>query len=702
VMGTVGYMSPEQVRGQPADHRTDIFSFGAILYEMLAGKRAFQKPTAADTQSAILNEDPPSISQVTTSIPPALQRVVHRCLEKRPEERFQSASDLAFALDALSQGPGSAPAVESVEPQKGRSARLWLIAGVALIILAAFGFWRWRAGSASTRHGELIRKQLTASAPEDPVTSAALSRDGKYLAYTTVVSKKTHILEVDSGESRDLPASDAPEPSDWFPDGSHLLVRRPGFPEIWKVSVWDGSYHKLFAGNEIWDARVSPDGGWVAFSQMDKGEIWLMGSDGQDLHRVLAPQGAESFANVAWSPHGQRLVYGHIKTIANKPQASIETCDLAGANRTVLYSDQGAWRGWVPAFNWLPDGRVVFSFLENPAFIFNLKGIAADPDSGKPLSPPVPITTWEQSEEDLIGSSADGKRLIYDSHRDRDVLFLADLRSGNKAVNIRRMTSEDWPSIPSDWTRDSRALYFTSTQHGKSSILKQNLDAHAPEIVVSGSESYGGAVLSPNGDHLLFNVISPQAQERKIVTMPVEGGTRSVLFSGHYRFFCARSPSGGCVLGEAQGQEMVFSVLDPVKGKGAEIVRLKDTPVDLSDWALSPDGTKIATAEAPKWVRIVTVADHKVVDLPHRAKWSNAQFITWGADSKHVFVAAWPESGITSEAILSVDLDGNAEVVTGVPFGSAWLEDMKVSPDGRYLAFTKRIFEGNITMLENF
>ena len=97
VMGTVGYMSPEQVRGQAADNRADIFAFGAILYEMLAGKRAFQKPTSPETMTAILNEDPPGISQVAANIPPALQRIVHRCLEKNPEQRFQSASDLAFA-----------------------------------------------------------------------------------------------------------------------------------------------------------------------------------------------------------------------------------------------------------------------------------------------------------------------------------------------------------------------------------------------------------------------------------------------------------------------------------------------------------------------------------------------------------------------------------------------------------------------------
>ena len=102
VLGTVGYMSPEQVRGETVDHRADIFAFGAILYEMLTGKRAFRKPTSAETLTAILHEDPPGISQIESGTSPALLRIVHRCLEKNPEQRFHSASDLAFALEALS------------------------------------------------------------------------------------------------------------------------------------------------------------------------------------------------------------------------------------------------------------------------------------------------------------------------------------------------------------------------------------------------------------------------------------------------------------------------------------------------------------------------------------------------------------------------------------------------------------------------
>jgi serine/threonine protein kinase/tetratricopeptide (TPR) repeat protein len=114
VLGTVGYMSPEQVRGQPADARSDIFGFGAILYEMLTGKRAFRRPTAAETMCAILNEDLPTDSQFSSGVPPPLQKVVRRCVEKTPDQRFQSALDAAFALDALLDSGGSLSRLHSL------------------------------------------------------------------------------------------------------------------------------------------------------------------------------------------------------------------------------------------------------------------------------------------------------------------------------------------------------------------------------------------------------------------------------------------------------------------------------------------------------------------------------------------------------------------------------------------------------------
>ena len=170
VMGTVGYMSPEQVRGQTVDHRTDIFSVGAILYEMLAGKWAFKKLSPADTISAILNEDPPDISKVATNIPPALQRVVHRCLEKNPEQRFQSASDLAFALDAVSDTGGSAHSAILSEREMGARKRWTAIVSAAWTVLVlSFGVYYYSHRTPKLTDKDTIVLADFANSTGDPV-----------------------------------------------------------------------------------------------------------------------------------------------------------------------------------------------------------------------------------------------------------------------------------------------------------------------------------------------------------------------------------------------------------------------------------------------------------------------------------------------------------------------------------------------------
>src|ERR1700737_3149548 len=136
VMGTVGYMSPEQVRGLPVDHRSDIFSFGTILYELLSGKKAFSRPTAADTMSAIMKEEPPELLESGRNISPALDNVVKHCLEKDRDRRFRSAHDIAFALSEAS-GPTTTTGVQLAASLTGR--RKVLIAAAVLVVVAAAG-----------------------------------------------------------------------------------------------------------------------------------------------------------------------------------------------------------------------------------------------------------------------------------------------------------------------------------------------------------------------------------------------------------------------------------------------------------------------------------------------------------------------------------------------------------------------------------
>jgi serine/threonine protein kinase len=219
VLGTVGYMSPEQVRGKTADHRADIFAFGAILYEMLTGHRAFRKPTSTETMTAILNEEPASISQIAPTTPPALLRIVHRCLEKNPEQRFQSASDLAFALDALSDSGSTSVATIN---QDRRSRWVWVTATGALVAFAAALIAWWRIPPAVP-----VVESVTQLTDDGEPKQGKLVSDGSRIYFNEGQTKSWRIAQVSVTGGRTAPIDTQvvdPEITAMAPDGSALLA----------------------------------------------------------------------------------------------------------------------------------------------------------------------------------------------------------------------------------------------------------------------------------------------------------------------------------------------------------------------------------------------------------------------------------------------------------------------------------------------
>jgi serine/threonine protein kinase len=180
VMGTASYMAPEQVRGHAPDPRTDIFSFGAVLYEMLSGARAFRRDTAAETMTAVLKDDPPELSEAAHRVSPALERIVRRCLEKNAEQRFQSARDLSFALGALSGSEVSAVARAAVPPPPRVPILLPLAAALALVAVAGLTWWIAR------RPAPTVRMQFALAVPDEmSISHMALSRDGSMLVFVS-------------------------------------------------------------------------------------------------------------------------------------------------------------------------------------------------------------------------------------------------------------------------------------------------------------------------------------------------------------------------------------------------------------------------------------------------------------------------------------------------------------------------------------
>jgi serine/threonine protein kinase len=227
VLGTVGYMSPEQVRGQSVDHRSDIFAFGAILYEMLSGSRAFQRDSAVETMSAILKEEPPDLSARCKDIPQSLERIVRRCLEKQTERRFRSAADLGFALETLSS-PSAVGAVLTATPARSRRGRFALSALVVLVFGAlAVGLLNRRSNELQTPvwNGNLLVGGSTIA------FGPRVSPDGKTVAFLVTVDGQTQlaVLQVNSGDwevrTSDRSAGTIRN-SSWNSDGSRIFFDR--------------------------------------------------------------------------------------------------------------------------------------------------------------------------------------------------------------------------------------------------------------------------------------------------------------------------------------------------------------------------------------------------------------------------------------------------------------------------------------------
>jgi eukaryotic-like serine/threonine-protein kinase len=375
VMGTAGYMSPEQVRGSSIDTRTDIFSFGAVLYEMLTGVRAFKRDTAAETMTAILNDEPPEPLETSRHIPPALDRIVRHCLEKSPDQRFQSARDLAFDLESAGNLTSSAglPAAKAATQRR----RWWYIAATAAVVILAAAFTTWRILSSHPVTGSEFH-QLTYR--RGTLTSARFTPDGQNVLYTaewegskpeiyTVPANgngghslgitNARLLAVSkTGEvavalaphfvtallspgtlARASNGSGAPKPeienviaADYTPDGSALAIVRY-LPDKALCQLEYPIGKVLYTASAIIDLRFSPNGKYLAFVPHDspyddRGSVVILRASGA---KVATSTLYESAQGLAWTPSGDEVWF-----TSPLESGQIHALSLSGKNREVL------------------------------------------------------------------------------------------------------------------------------------------------------------------------------------------------------------------------------------------------------------------------------------------------------------------------------------------------------------------------------
>ena len=320
VMGTVGYMSPEQVRGRAVDHRADIFSFGAILYEMLTGKRAFHGESAAETMSAILKEDPPDFSESNKNVAPALERVVRHCLEKNPEERFHSANDLAFAIEALS---GTTPtssqttALSTFGPRwmKRRELIAWIVALAALLVtlgLAIAYLERTRVEERAVRSFILPPEKSTFNFGGGAGPTISVSPDGRRLAFVAATAGGGNLLWVrslDALSAQALAGTEGATYPFWSPD-SHSL----GFFAQGKLKKIDAAGGPALT---LCDAPQGRGGTWnrdgvIVFSPDISGSLHRVSDSGgasSPVTKLDETQGDISHRWPTFLPDGKHFIY---------------------------------------------------------------------------------------------------------------------------------------------------------------------------------------------------------------------------------------------------------------------------------------------------------------------------------------------------------------------------------------------------------
>ena len=667
IMGTAGYMSPEQVRGQAADPRSDIFAFGAILYEMLSGKRAFHGETSADTMSAILKEEVPELSETARNVPAGLERIVRHCLEKHPSQRFHSAGDLAFDLESLTEISATSSksgAQAAVTQVRGEESRRKLFSVLGMIALAAamigLGWWLGRGRGATAapeyqqitfRTGSIGNARFT---PDGSVVYDASWEGGPhqlYLARTDdhgsreLGMKNAALLSISksgelairlntvyfggyarAGTLAKVPLSggtprevlDNVQDADWAADCENMAVVR-FVPETghWRLEYPIGKV-LLDSINWISHPKISPDGKRVAFEDHentggdDEGSVALIERDGHE--RKLA-SGWSSVEGILWSPAGDEIWF----TASDSGSAeNLRGVTLAGKVRTIIN---------VPGGMWLQDARGGLTLMTTHQFRLGIRALGPG--------------AKEEAELGWFG----------------------------------------W-SLPRDISRDGKKVLFEEEAEGGGpnyTVFLRDTDGSPPVRIGEGT----GEAISPDN--------------KWVITKPAKGGPLSVVptGAGEARQLTHDNISYGAVRYLPDGKQLVASGIEAGHGVRDYLIDLSNgnakpiTPEGTAGVRLSPDGRSVA----------VIGPDRKWAIWPLDG---SGQRSVPGLDSKY-YVSDWSPDGTSLYALSSQEREGAAKVyrvnvVTGkmelwkvfganLPAGVASVGGPRFSIDGSAYAY---------------
>ena len=711
-IGTVAYMSPEQIGGEKLDARTDLFSFGVVLYEMATGKRPFTGDTSGLIFDSILNRAPAPPIRLNPELPIKLEEIINKALEKDRELRYQSAAELRADLKRLKRDTDSGRSHSTRHSLSGRVAarkeedtanvfkrRLAIVSVLVPVLVAGFFAVRWYSSSRLPPRLPMTERQLTHNTADNLVGGSAISGDGRFLA--VVDSQGLHINKIDSGEEHDLAIPEElrsfPEMS-WFPDGEKLLLHAPR-QGLWTISIFGGAPRKLRGTGG--GASISPRNGRIAFVE-DRG-IWTMDASGENAKKIFTVDSGFIFA-LDWSPTDQRIVMGHAdpKGVGVTLQSvSADGTDLRPVYHSLEMTDQHS-------VLWSKDGRVIF--VRGARYSHNVWSVVTDPDSGKVSGEPVQLTHWDGIWPNLGTMSQDGSRLIVEKERLWSDVVVGELQDhGDRLDKITRITSSTSENVPNSWSPDGKSLLIDSDRTGRHRLYRQPLEQGIVEPLLSSSDDASRGATTPDGAWILYWSVAKLSENQVVpsgylMRVPAASGAPERILEApadsSTDYHCGNRASNLCVLSLLDKDQLVFYSLDPLEGRGKELARTKvGEPGRWMGWALTPDGKKIAVAGSDTMGNIVRIID---LQSGGQKDLATASFVMggtgWSADGGAVYCASQKGSEFY---LFRLDMAGNAKILLKRP-ASRTVYAPIVSPDGRYLAFRQQMAESNTYLLEHF
>ncbi|MFY9550349.1 MAG: protein kinase [Thermoanaerobaculia bacterium] len=663
IVGTAGYMSPEQVRGKLADQRSDIFSFGAVFYEMLTGKRAFKGDTSVETMNAILRAEPPTLSGSGGLVPPAVESVVAHCLEKQPGERFQSARDLAFALRSLSgsSASGAAPPI----PARNSWSRHATLAA-AVVAAAALGLWAGdQYGRGQRKTGVPAFRRLTFR--RGNLLSARFAPDGKTVVYSAAWEGKPAELfsvRTDSGESRPLDIARADIASISSKGNLAILLKAVGLfsantqGTLARLPIGSGAPRELL--EDAFGASWAPNGEDLAvLRQLPDGKYRLEYPIGHPLYDSPFLRGP-----IGVSPDGE-LVAVMEPEGDNDGRRTLWAIDRRGEKHALATFDQ-----MPPGLAWSPDSREVFFVGGKTSENLALRAVDL---SGRERV----LLPFVGSGLRLHDLAADGRFLLEHSSRRRGLVCRP--AGDTHEHEIAWLDGSEIRGL----SNDGRTILFREGGDGgrgpAGGVFLRRCDG-SPAVRLGDGEPED---ISPDGKWVLAMVGS----EREIVILATgPGSSRKVAAAGIKPIWVQFTPNGKSIAIVHTGENGQFhlSVLNLEDGR----LRKVPTPeITSRGLAFSPDGARVAyVTKELKLVSVPLSSEGAPRELPGPPIESREGVFQWSADGKFLYLV-WA-SGVPARV-------SRREIATGKT--SPWLElqpadvagvtgvaPIEVTPDGGY------------------